>query len=78
MVPFEDLENLDHDGKVFNYSGNKPQEPQKPQSHEAMSRDGHVNTNGLIKRESELVNNGASPIASQLNQPPSFKPGQPF
>ena len=53
LVPFEDKGELDNDetfrdGKITNYGGQNPQQPQKPKSHDSMQRFDNVNTNGKI------------------------------
>ena len=59
----EDFLDSFKDGKIKTYGGNKPQEPQKPQSHEKMQKfnDGHLNTNGKVN-EPDLVKNGGPQI----------------
>lgn len=67
------------EGNVYNYSGNKKQQPVQGKKANLDDTTNIMPSDGrqpIVRRESEIVN---GPLNSQLNgNRPSFKPGEPF
>ena len=83
LLPFENQDELldenFRDGNVYNYSGNKKQQPVQGKKANLDNASSIMPSDGkqpIVRRESEIV---SGPLDSQFGRnKPSFKPGEPF